>query len=223
MTSRFTEKLDQLTDTLDLLKDFDASSLGRALAAGRNLHAFAVGSGGSAITAEYLARCRDTLSLGPTTVQTPMQTVLGTHELSTSDIWLFSAGADNPDVTAAARAAVDRRCRSLHLLTRSPSGVAARIVAENGGTVHVVPVADPRDGYLATHSLVSAVVALLLASDSACGDPRGAPKLLAKLSAHLWDGRGQATRRATVERPTSLHSQDTMIFASDPQIRHVAT
>jgi hypothetical protein len=41
--------------------------------------------------------------------------------------------------------------------------------------VHVLPTADAKDGFLATHSLVGAVTALLAASDVAAhGDPTAA-------------------------------------------------
>src|SRR3546814_17338409 len=85
---------------------------------------FRSGSGGSAIIADYLARCRDTLGLGPTTVQTPMQAVVDQHDLTQSDVWLFSAGGDHPDGVAASRAALDRKAGKFHLVTRNTDGNA---------------------------------------------------------------------------------------------------
>src|SRR3546814_2256198 len=104
-----------------------------ALTAGRDRHGIAVGAGGSVISAEFFARCRETLSHGPTSIQTPMQLVLGSSDVSDSDVWLFSAGANNPDIIAAVRAAVSRRVRSLNIVTRSPSGAAARELRSLGG------------------------------------------------------------------------------------------
>ena len=54
-------KLDALPATLDLFQEYDAGPLAVSLADGARRHALSIGSGGSAIAAEYLARCRDTL------------------------------------------------------------------------------------------------------------------------------------------------------------------
>ena len=218
-TPVLTAKLDALSTTLDLFQGYDAGPLAVSLADGARRHALSIGSGGSAIAAEYLARCRDTLGLGPTTVQTPMQVVTDHHELSETDIWLFSAGGDNPDAAAASQAALDRRARKVHLVTRNTDGSAARLIEGGGGTVHVVPVADPKDGYLATHSLMSSVVALLLACDGVSGDPRGAATLLGALASRLTEVRDPAHRASVAARISSLRRSDTVIIAGDPQLK----
>src|SRR3546814_4936620 len=102
-----------------------------------------------------------------------MQLVLGSSDVSDIDVWLFSAGANNPDIIAAVRAAVSRRVRSLNIVTRSPSGAAARELRSLGGRVHVVPVADEKDGYLSTHALTASVAALLVAFDGVSNDTVG--------------------------------------------------
>jgi hypothetical protein len=110
-----------------------------------------------------------------------MQLALGGNELSSCDVWLFSAGADNADITAAARAAIQRRSRSVHVMTRGPSGAAATIALAAGGLVHAVPVSTEKDGYLATHSLTASVGALLVASDAVAHDARGQHVLVGAL------------------------------------------
>src|SRR3546814_13284131 len=102
-----------------------------------------------------------------------MQLVLGSSDVSDIDVWLFSAGANNPDIIAAVRAAVSRRVRSLNIVTRSPSGAAARELRSLGGRVHVVPVADEKDGYLSTHALTASVAALLVAFEGVSNDTVG--------------------------------------------------
>lgn len=220
-TPSFSAKLDALPATIDLLRDFDAGPLSAGLRAGIGRHAVSVGSGGSAISAEYLARCRDTLGLGPTTVQTPMQTVLDSHDLSGSDVWLFSAGADNPDVVAAAQAAVDRRAGSLRIVTRNPEGAAVKTALAGGGTACIVPVADAKDGYLATHSLLSTVCALLLASDSPC-EPRGRRALLDGLLSWVLAMRDAVNRAGLRETVGGLAMHHTVIVANDPLLRPAA-
>ncbi|MES0069399.1 HAD hydrolase family protein [Mesorhizobium sp. M0074] len=221
-TPIFSAKLDALPATLELFREYDAGGLATALAAGSRCHALSIGSGGSAIAAEYLVRCRDTLGLGPTTVQTPMQVVLDQHDLTESDVWLFSAGGENPDAAAASRAALDRKARSIHLVTRNPDGAAADIVEKGGGYLHVVPVAEPKDGYLATHSLLSSVVGLLLACDQVSRDPRGTLHLLDALSSCLTDMRDPATRTSRTVAMSHLRRTDTVVVTADPLLRPTA-
>lgn len=218
-TPVFSGKLDTLPATLELFRGYDAGPLAGSIAQGERRHALSIGSGGSAIAAEYFVRCRDTLGLGPTTVQTPMQAVFDQYDLTDSDVWLFSAGGDNPDAAAAARAALDRNAKSLQLITRNPDGTAAEIVGRGGGAVHVVPVSDLKDGYLATHSLLSSIVALLLASDAASRDPLGTVHFLDSLSARLADMRDPATRASRIDALAHLRRTDTIIVASDPLLR----
>jgi hydroxymethylpyrimidine pyrophosphatase-like HAD family hydrolase/fructoselysine-6-P-deglycase FrlB-like protein len=221
-TDSFSGKLDALPATLELFRGYDARPLADGIAAGSGRHALAVGSGGSAIAAEYLARCRDTLGLGPTTVQTPMQVVLEASDLSGSHVWLFSAGADNPDVVAAARAALDRKAAFVAIVTRNAAGAAAGIVSHGGGAVYTVPVADTKDGYLATHSLLASTSALLLASDLVCGDPQGVHALLDALAGRVATMRDPRSRTSVAETMSDLTPQHTVIVASDPLLRPLA-
>jgi len=221
-TPVFSGKLDTLHATLELFRDYEARPLALALAAGTKRHTLSVGSGGSAITAEFLARCRDTLDLGPTTVQTPMHMVLEQHDLTESDVWLFSAGGDNPDAAAASKAAFDRNARSVHLVTRNPDGTAADIVESGGGQVHVVAVAEPKDGFLASHSLLSSVVGLLLASDVVSRDPRGSKNLLDAVMSRLMVLRDHGTRAARVSDVSHLQRTDTVVVSYDPLVRPMA-
>jgi len=218
----FSAKLDTLPATIDLFRAHDVDPLAETLAAGFGRHALAVGSGGSTIAAEYLARCRDSLGLGPTTIQTPMRVVLDAHDLRGTDVWLFSAGGDNADVLAAAQAAIDRLAGSLNIVTRNPKGAAVGIVSGGGGTTHLVPVAETKDGYLATHSLLSSVSALLLASDAASGDPRGRGILLDALVSRLLAMRDPGTRAALLETVSGLSRHHTLIVVSDPLLLPLA-
>ncbi len=223
MNPVFSAKLDALPSTLDLLRTYDPARLSAALAGSGPRHVLAIGSGGSAISAEYLARCRDSLGLGPTRVQTPMQIVLDHGDLTGSEVWLFSAGGGNPDVVAAAHAALDRGAAIVHLLSRNPEGEAARVVERHGGQVHPVPVADPKDGYLATHSLLSFTGALLLASDAVSRDPSGAEILLDALAARLTEMRDREVRNSRIDAFAGVAASDTLILAIDPLLRPVAT
>ncbi len=222
MLNVFNQKLDALPSTLNLFETFDPSCLATALRQGGGRHALAVGSGGSLVAAEYFARCRDTLSLGPTSVQTPMQAVLELQGLAESEVWLFSAGGDNADISAAAQAALDRGCRRLHLVTRNEKGAAAEIARRGNGTVHLVPVADAKDGYLATHSLMASVTALLLGSDLASREPLGRDALLSLLAERLARCLEPISREEVRELFDGIRRTDTLILAADPLLRPLA-
>lgn len=216
-------KLDALAATLDLVASHDVGGIAAALTRGAGRHALAIGSGGSAVAAEYLVRCRDTLGFGPTTVATPMQGVLDHHRLDATDAWLFSAGADNPDACAIAQALDDRGAATINLVTRNPDGAAAAIVARSNGTINSVPVADVKDGYLATHSLLAMTTALLIASHVASRETCTATEALNAVASRLVASRDAGHRGLLAERWTGLRTTDTIIIAADPSLRPVAS
>ncbi len=222
-TPRFSTKLDELPATLELVAAFDPIAIATSLTRASGRFALAIGSGGSLVAAEFLARCRDTLGLGPTSVATPMTVVSDHYSLKDAQVWLFSAGANNPDAIAAARAAADRGCTDLNLITRNGDGQAAAEVRRIGGFVHVLPVADVKDGYLATHSLLSMVVGLLLASTAASREPVGSTEPLEAIAARLTSSSDRARRERLAEAWRSLRSTDTLIVSSDPLLKPVAS
>ena len=116
--TRFSEKLDGLLQTVDRVLGADFTDIAAAISTGEGRPTIAIGSGGSAITAQYFARCRETLFGGPTEVVTAAEFVLGNRDLASSDVWLFSAGADNPDSVACVLAA---RARSAGRHRRAPT------------------------------------------------------------------------------------------------------
>jgi hypothetical protein len=99
----FAEKLSGLVETILLVGEHGLGDLARAVAATRGRITVAIGSGGSMVTAEFFARCRITLDHGLTIVMTPMQFVLSLDDWVDADVWLFSAGAGNPDRSAKVR------------------------------------------------------------------------------------------------------------------------
>lgn len=222
-TPRFSAKLDALPATLELIANVDLASIATALTRGSGSSALAIGSGGSVVAAEYFVRCRDSLGFGPSSVATPMQAVADHHSLGSTPVWLFSAGGDNPDVSAAVKAAADRGCCDINLVTRNPEGAAAALVSGFGGHVHVVPVADIKDGYLATHSLFSMTIGLLMASAMVSREPASSPSPLEKIAQQLTASRDPAERARLVEQWTGLRKTDTLIIAGDPLLRPVAS
>lgn len=168
-TPKFTTKLNGLPDTLARMRAFELDGLRNALERAASKRIVSVGAGGSHVSAAYLATCRRTLGHAATAVQTPMDVVVDDGDLQDAEVWLFSASANNADAAAVARAALDRGCAGLVLCTCNPDGMVAHWVGAHGGEVHIFPVADKKDGYLATHSMIATVASLLLAADALGG------------------------------------------------------
>jgi len=220
--SRFSEKLDTLLRTAELIANADLGMLAEALRQGRHRPAVAIGSGGSAITAHYFARCRETLFEAATQVVTPAEFVLGNDDLAQSDVWLFSAGADNADSIASVVAARARGAARIHLLTRNAEGLAARAVgADLSNRVIILPVAETKDGFLATHSLVASVLALLLASDLASADPLG-EAIRGAMVNKVRERLSRSTRQAVQAQLANVRGDDVLLLIADPQLRAVA-
>lgn len=220
--SRFSEKLDTLLQTAELIANADLGVLAEALRQGRHRPAVAIGSGGSAITAHYFARCRETLFEAATQVVTPAEFVLGNDDLAQSDVWLFSAGADNADSIASVVAARARGAGRIHLLTRNAEGLAARAVgADLINRVTILPVAETKDGFLATHSLVASVLALLLASDLASANPLD-DAIRAAMVNKVRERLSRSSRQAVQTQLANVRGDDVLLLIADPQLRAVA-
>lgn len=218
--SLFAEKLATLPKTIALASRSDQAELARRLRDGAGRRCVSVGSGGSMVAAHFLARCRGTLDLGHTTVVTPMELVLGDVGIRGADVWLFSAGASNPDIEAAHRHCLSNGCDSVTLVTTRQGGrTAAGVDAEDHGAVFVVPVADPKDGFLATHSLVASITALLLAANGvrAAPPPDVMPAFATGASRTLAE---ESEQRAGV---SGFLPGDTLLLLHDPQVATLAS
>lgn len=216
----FEQKLKTLPHTIRMAAEGPLAGVAAALRAGRGMPTIAIGSGGSAVTAEFFGRCRSTLGLGVTMVMTPMDFVVSTEEWKGWDIWLFSAGADNPDIAAAFTAAVGSGASFIRLMTVNADG-ATVLKAEHheNAETFVVPVYERKDGFLATHSLVAMVTGLLLASDRLSEKPQG-PSLFTQFSE---DCEAELLSGHAGQLVADFQAGDTIIMAHDPQCRTMAT
>ena len=221
MTARFTEKLNTLNETLASFDDFDRRPLAEEMGRCASSAVVAVGSGGSLVSAQYFNRCLETLGTGSASVQTPMEVVLGATDLANAVVWLFSASADNSDIAAAAHAAKNRGCAQVVLCTRNASGSVADRVRSSGGTVLVVPVAEAKDGYLATHSLVSTCTALLLGANHAAHAQ--VKDVIPKLKDHVSAQLAERSKGAYQESFAPLAQGAVLLLISDPALRPIAT
>ena len=219
---RFSKKLDHLLSTISVCVGADCESLSSALSEDQDRPAIAVGSGGSAISAEYFRRCRETCSFGKTTVETPMQFVTDVSGLSGSDVWLFTAGAENPDAMAAVQSAYRRGAEKIFMVTRSPHGRAAILLEELGGKIFPAPVSDEKDGFLATHSLVATTTILLVAFDAITDTPFG-NELRDQFEEAAKAELGKAARDRYRKLFSELKADDTLLVLNQPQLSPIST
>lgn len=212
----FAEKLSTLVETVRLGAGGPLSALADALRQSAGRPAFAIGSGGSAIMAEYFARCRSTLGHGITVVQTPMDFVVAQDDMSGHDVWIFSAGSDNPDAVAAISAALGSAATGVKLLTVNAKGTAAVTAArEVRCEVFVAPVAERKDGFLATHSLIAMATCMLAAADMV-STRSGSTETIDRLVAEV-------ERIAAAPGSIDLKPRDTVVVLHDPQCQTLAT
>lgn len=161
----FSSKIDTLVDSVTTAAQAAERSWGRAMLAGMDRTVTAVGSGGSAITANFFASCRRTLGYPSTSVLTPLEFVLASAAEVDGPIWFFSGSGDNADILAAFDHALNTEARELVVITSRSHGALARKAASLNVPVVVAPTATPKDGFLATHSLLAQITALLLAAE----------------------------------------------------------
>lgn len=212
----FADKLSTLVETVRLASNGPLGALAEALRANAGRPAIAIGSGGSAIMAEFFARCRTTLGHGPTIVKTPMEFVVAGDDTSGWDVWIFSAGADNPDADAALTVGLASAASSVTLLTVNRDGAVATLAArEERCRVIVAPMAERKDGFLATHSLVAMSSCMLAAADMVLTRSNST-----KVVDRLVD---EVERIAAVPRSIDLRPGDTVVVLYDPQCRTIAT
>lgn len=219
---KLSTKLDELPLTVDLCMRKSPSSLAVELLNGKERPTVAVGSGGSAVSAEYFSRCRETCGFSKTVVETPMQFTTDVSRLSDTDVWLFTAGGDNADIKAAVESAYQRGASRIFMITRNSDGQAAVRLRDLGGKVYEVPVADQKDGYLATHSLAATVTSLLLAFDALTDAPFG-EELATRFNNSVREETNKKTREKYRESFARLLPTDTLILLSEPQLSPVST
>ncbi|MER9351988.1 hypothetical protein NKI61_01655 [Mesorhizobium sp. M0514] len=222
MTDIFSQKLDGLPRTIEIRDDAVIRDVAAAMVAGAALAAMAIGSGGSLAAASYFATCRRDVSSRPTTIFTPMEFVLGHEDLADTEVWLFTGRGENADILAALGAAKARNAREVRVVT---SNLASPVLTEISSLPHtkgyVLPVADEKDGFLSTHSLVAAVTCLLLATDAAV-EADDLAERGAALSSDLRRRLEKSSRLEFARRFQDIKGNDTIILLADPTLAAAA-
>lgn len=214
----FAQKLATLVGTVRAGVDGPIDDVAQALRGGVGRPAIAIGSGGSAIMAEYFARCRSTLGHGITHVQTPMDFVVMQDDVAGHDVWIFSAGADNADAAAALTAALGSSATNIILVTVNAQGASALAAGRaNRAKLIVIPVAEKKDGFLATHSLVAMVTGLLAAANSLSNGSRRTD-VVGRLASEV-----ERIAASSGSAVPDFRPGDAVIVLYDPQCRTLAT
>ncbi|UFX13138.1 HAD family hydrolase [Sinorhizobium meliloti] len=217
----FSTKLDALDKTVALIDDVDLSAMAKALSEGARKVGYAIGSGGSLISACFLSACRSDLSEMPTSVQTPMEFVLDDRDLRNSQVWIFSGRGENADAHAAASAAKAWGCKDIQIVTSNPRASIFSILPVEQFTKHVLPVFEEKDGFLSTHSLVAAIAALLGATHKHI-HRSDVSTVISEFAEQLRARRTPARITEFTNAFDSIASNDTLIVLADPGMRAAA-
>lgn len=220
MSAIFRGKLQQLSHTASLVDVDEKRRFAAALLRGAERPAVAIGSGGSAISAAFFAACRRDVATTFTVLASPMEFVVGTENLSQCQVWLFSGRADNADIAACLTSAASRNAAEIHLVTSNPDGRASTSATTMARCeVHHSPVADPKDGFLSTHSLVAAMALILGGTDDALGKDTS-PEVIVDLVK-------SRVRREHIESLgrefASISRRSTLVVLADPFLSPAAT
>lgn len=104
--------------------------------------------------------------------------------------------------------------------TRVDGKTALAAAADDRSVVYVVPVSDPKDGFIATHSMTAMITALLYASDQLSEKPAESELVRTFEEAALVSLSLRTNGEPVVK---DFKRGDTMIVVHDPQARAVAT
>lgn len=215
----FSDKLDHLQATVQRAGSQDVQPLAKAIGEAQGFTTV-IGSGGSAVTCAYLAACRRTLGHGPTWVTTPAEFVLTGETAYGQPIWLLSGSGDNSDILAAFERVHAMGAPQVHVLTSRAASELASRAAVAGAGVHIADCGLEKDGFLATHTLASAVTVLLAAADVAAAgaptDPAG------RLATALATVLSAPTRDRLRDAFAGLTRDDVLFVLHDPRLAPAA-
>lgn len=137
----------------------------------------AVGSGGSLSVAEFATSLHRNLASQLALAQTPLDAVAGQVNLRRDAVLMTSAGGTNPDVLGSFDVLARREPANFTVVCLSAGSPLARRAARFPfvNFVELQPPV-PRDGFLATNSMLALVVVLTRAYADACGTTVALPR-----------------------------------------------
>jgi hydroxymethylpyrimidine pyrophosphatase-like HAD family hydrolase/fructoselysine-6-P-deglycase FrlB-like protein len=178
----------------------------------------AVGSGGSLTVAEFAAMLHRSASALPAFAETPLQAVGRPLSPANLAVLMTTAGGRNPDVLGSFRELAGREPKRFVVLCLSTGSPLADRAREFPFVdfIEIEP-PTPRDGFLATNSLVASTVLLLRAYFDATGQKVGIPRTWRRLLAGRSVTQFQTELAPAFKRRTLivLHGTDTRPAAID--------
>lgn len=219
MARPFKNELQELRTTAQFVDDFDRTNLLASLKSGWSEPLLAVGSGGSFTSAFAMAKFHRHFAGQMSIATTPYE--LASEPMSQRfRTWLFSAGGRNVDIRNAVGHLATRDYRHIHLVTaRDGSPLTRDIQSLPSSTSHVIKPPLGKDGFLATNSLLAAILGTGLAYSELAGeDHRDLAKTTADLLASSnWTDQYQEATQDLWDRPylIVLHGAATSVGAID--------
>ena len=151
-------ELERLPSAIEFVRSIPIAPLSELLASLASKPLLAVGSGGSFTAATLTAMLHESATHQIGKASTPYQSLAIPSLLDAGTI-LISAGGNNSDALAAFRGLAKRTIGRLAVFTASPDSKLAHLATSNSGTQFFsFKLPFPRDGFLATNSLVATSV-----------------------------------------------------------------
>ena len=221
-------ELGQLGTTYDWALGVDIDQLASAIRGVTNSPLAAVGSGGSLTVAEFAVQLHERHCGILSRALTPLSAVDSPINYRDSGVFMATASGRNPDVLGSFRCLAEKEPRRLIVLCLARDSPVARLAARQPivDVVEMVPPV-PRDGFLATNSLVASVVLLLRAYAQAFGAATGLPRLwtgllprraelrLAKALRPAWDRQTQVVLHGASPRIAALDLEDRQLLVGE--------
>ena len=169
MGQAYLNELEKLAQTLEWANNTSIGELANAIDMFGIYPIFTVGSGGSLAGAAYWSMVNELMTGQPSKYGTPLE-LLALHSVSPYAVGLMSAGGGNPDIVQALTYAARDGSPGQFILTFAKASQLNK-EAESHSTAHVISFAPPipKDGYLATNSLLASMVLVLRGYCAASG------------------------------------------------------
>ena len=152
MAKPYQSEIAKFTDTFAWTKTVDVTPLRQAVRTAAHSSILAVGSGGSLTVAHALVGFHRRLTGRISTVATSLEAILEPLE-SDIAVWLISAGGNNGDILAAAKALIAREPRQVAVLCGRRNSRLSRLCQQYPFVDLLVhPLPGGKDGFLATNS-----------------------------------------------------------------------
>ena len=190
MGRRYSEELNTLTETYSTTQTQDIRQLREVIDLARAYTLLVIGSGGSTTACDLTARLHESFARLPARALTPLE-FIGSPKLQAAAVLLLSAGGANPDIlTAAEHAVLAEHQIVIAICTRRDTPLRARLSTCRQAHVFEFIGPSPKDGFLATNSLLltSALLARAYGVDLPSALPHldpGRPKLQARVFENL--------------------------------------